>query len=66
MGQVWITAKIHRDLGAEAKSRGVRTEALLNVLLRLGLADEAGLGRVVHLIKNTDLGGEEDLTTKGW
>jgi hypothetical protein len=66
MAQPWVTDRIKADVDKQAASNGVGKEALLNVLLRLALSDDRDVMRAVRLIQAANLGGEQDLTNKGW
>lgn len=66
MPQAWLTERIKDDVNRTAKTYRIKKEALLNVLVRLALNDEAEVRRAILLIRSATLGGQTDLERKGW
>ena len=65
-GSVWLTAKIKEELQKIAENDDVAEEAIVNVALRLIFSDSRERKKIINLIKSAELGGQVDLTNKGW
>jgi len=65
-GSVWLSDRVKEDLERIAKEHKVSQEAIANVILRLTFSDDQEVRKVINLIKSANLGGQMDLTKKGW